>query len=395
MSSKRTDIKGRILKTGESQRKDGRYAFKYFGTDGKPKFLYSWRLNETDPLPKGKRQCKSLREMEKEVLRDQMDGIDSDGKKMTLCQLYNKQNELKPNVKKQTVQNRKRLMNLLKEDSLGNMSIEKIKPSDAKAWSIRMKEKGYAYQTIKNHKRSLKAAFHTAVNDDLVRKNPFDFKMSDVIENDTVPKKPLTEEQVNTLLSFVKSDTTYQRYYRVIVVLLNTGLRISELCGLNETVLDFEKGVIHVRQQLKHDKDGYYVEQPKYNSMRDVPMVPSVREALLAEMQEREHAQPVEIDGCTDFVFLNKKGLPAYGNTYTVAFSGLVKKYNKSHEDNPLPTVTPHILRHTFCTNMANRKMSPNNLQYIMGHKNINMTLGYYAHGSSENARAEMEQLIA
>lgn len=394
-SVKRTDNRGRILKTGESQRNDGRYAYKYIGTDGKPKFIYSWRLNETDPLPKGKRHCKPLRELEKEILRDKMDGIDSVGKKMTLCQLYAKQNALKPNVNKRTEKSRNQLMNVLKEDKLGNVSIEKIKPSDAKAWAIRMKEKGYAYQSINNYKRSLKAAFYTAINDDLVRKNPFNFKMSDVIENDTVPKMPLTEEQVQSLLSFVKNDKTYRRYYRAIVVLLNTGMRISELCGLNKEVLDFENGIIHVKQQIIRDNEGYHIGQPKYNSVRDIPMIQVVREALQEEMRERQNTQSIEVDGCTDFVFLNTKGLPAYASVYSIAFSNLVKKYNKLHEANPLPAITPHTLRHTFCTNMANKKMSPNNLQYIMGHKSVTMTLGYYAHGSAESARAEMEELAA
>lgn len=85
ISSKRTDKRNRLLKTGESQRKDGRYAYKYIGTDTKPHFVYSWRLNETDPLPKGKRPCKSLRELEKEINHDLMHGIDSTGAKMTVC----------------------------------------------------------------------------------------------------------------------------------------------------------------------------------------------------------------------------------------------------------------------------------------------------------------------
>ena len=47
-----------------------------------------------------------------------------------------------------------------------------------------------------------------------------------------------------------------------------------------------------------------------------------------------------------------------------------------------LPNITPHSFRHTYCTNMANRGMNPNTLQYLMGHANITMTLGYYAHGT-------------
>lgn len=372
------------------------YVYKYQGIDGKPKFLYSWRLTDTDPLPRGKRPCKSLREKEEEVLRDNLDGIDSIGKKMTLCELYEKHNNVHPNVRKTTESGRKVLMDILKADILGNTSIDKIKSSDAKEWAIRLKEKGYAYQTINNHKRSLTAAFYTAISDDLVRKNPFLFKLADVIENDTPPKTALTDEQVNTLLSFVQADKTYQRYYRAIVVLLHTGLRISELCGLTVQDIDFEKGYINVTHQLQYDKEGYRITPPKTeNSIRKIPMMKVVKEALREEIRNREKVQFIGVDGYTDFIFLNQKGLPMYATMYSVPFSHIVKKYNKSHKDNPLPSITPHTLRHTFCTNMARKKMTPNTLQYIMGHKNITMTLGYYTHGSAESAKEEMEELAA
>lgn len=62
MSEKRRDNKNRILHTGESQRKDGRYAFKYIDGHGRPRFIYSWKLVATDRVPKGKRECVALRE---------------------------------------------------------------------------------------------------------------------------------------------------------------------------------------------------------------------------------------------------------------------------------------------------------------------------------------------
>ena len=77
-------------------------------------------------------------------------------------------------------------------------------------------------------------------------------------------------------------------------------------------------------------------------------------------------------------------------------FRGLVKKYNKQHQaDEALPNVTPHTMRHTFCTRLANAGMNPKALQYIMGHSNITMTLNYYAHADFTSAKAEMERLAA
>ena len=59
-------------------------------------------ITPSDPIPKGKRDGKCLRELEEEIQRNLYDGIDTIGGKMTLCQLYAKQNTQRANVKKGT-----------------------------------------------------------------------------------------------------------------------------------------------------------------------------------------------------------------------------------------------------------------------------------------------------
>jgi hypothetical protein len=83
-------------------------------------------LTPTDVTPKGKSHDISLREKEEQIKKDLLDGIDSTGKKMTLCQLYAKQNAQRANVKKSTQKQREQLMRLLKEDKLGARSIDTI-----------------------------------------------------------------------------------------------------------------------------------------------------------------------------------------------------------------------------------------------------------------------------
>lgn len=393
---KRRDSKNRILNNGESQRKDGRYVFKYTDARGKVQFIYSWKLTATDRVPKGKRDCKSLREKEDEILKDLSDGIDTIGKKMTLCELYGKQNAARANVKRSTVESRQRLMEVLKADSLGGRSIDSIKPSDAKEWAYRMKEKGYAYKTINNHKRSLKAAFYIAIQDDYVRKNPFDFKLSDVIEDDSKPREALTEDEADRLLAFAKADRVYRRYYDVIVVLLNTGLRISELCGLTMNDLDFDKKRINVDHQLLKDKGhGYYIDTPKTKSgIRQIPMNTAAYEALKRVSERCEGTQSTTIDGYSGFLFQTQEGSPTNGQYYSSIFKHLVRKYNKIHEDK-LPDFSPHVLRHTFCTRLASRGMNPKSLQRIMGHSSIEITLNLYTHASIDEIQAEMERLAS
>lgn len=396
MNEKRRDSKGRVLKNGESQRKDGRYLYKYVDAFGETQYAYSWKLVATDSVPKGKRDCVSLREMEQEIRRDREDGIDTAGKKITLCQLYAKQNEQRANVKRTTQSQRKQLMRILKEDKLGARSIDTIKPSDAKEWALRMKEKGYAYQTINNHKRTLKASFYIAIQDDYIRKNPFEFKLNEVIENDTESKTPLTAEQERVLLSFVKTDKVYQKYYDDILILLKTGLRISEFCGLTVNDVDFANEVVTISHQLLKNKEvGYYIETPKTKSgMRQVPLSQEAIQAFQRVMKNRPKPQPIVIDGLADFLFLNQKGCPKVAIDYNTLFNRLVSKYNKCHET-ALPHITPHTLRHTFCTKLAQRNMNPKDLQYIMGHSSINITMNWYAHASIDSAKTEVKRLIA
>ena len=344
MSEKRRDSKNRILRSGESQRKDGRYAYKYVDTFGKPQFVYAWKLVPTDKTPAGKREDISLREKEKEIQKDLDDGIDPIGKKMTVCQLYAKQNRHRGNVRHNTVKSRERLMKLLESDPLGACPIESVKMSDAKEWALRMRDRGIAYRTISNDRRSLKAAFYTAIQDDCIRKNPFDFQLNTVLEDTTEPKVPLTPAQEESLLAFVESDSVYEKYYDEIVILLGTGLRISELCGLTDADLDFEGRTITVDHQLLRSKEtGYYIEKPKTESgVRQIPMSEKVYEALKRVLANRKGAKAIIVDGYSGFLFLNRVGNPKTAPNYDTMFRLLVKKYNKCHEE-----ALPKVIRRT------------------------------------------------
>ena len=379
----------------QAQRADGRYMYKYVNRAGETKVVYSWKLVATDRVPKGKRDDLSLREKEREIQRDLEDGIDTKGKKMTLCELYAKKMAQRSNVKKNTQAGRKYLMDALKQDKLGSRSIDSIKPSDAKEWAVRMKEKGYGFKTISNYKRSLKASFYMAIEDDYVRKNPFDFQLSEVIDDDSESRQALSEEQEEQLLSFLQHDTVYQKYYDDVLILLKTGLRISELCGLTAQDLDFENHTINIDHQLLRNQEGYYIETPKTKcGIRKVPMSEEAGKAFQRVLKRKKTGKGIVIDGYRNFLFLNQKGMPMTACYYTSTLRNIVKKYNKCH-DEPLPKITPHILRHTFCTRLAQKNMNPKNLQYIMGHSSIMITLNLYAHASQTGANMEMRSLIA
>lgn len=73
-------------------------------------------------------------------------------------------------------------------------------------------------------------------------------------------------------------------------------------------------------------------------------------------------------------------------------FQRICEKYNKIYKVQ-IPKVTPHVCRHTFCSNMAKSGMNPKTLQYIMGHSDIGVTLNTYTHLGYEDAEEEMQEL--
>ena len=136
MSDVRRDHLGRKLRYGESQREDGRYRYVYPDAFGKKHDIYSWRLEESDPYPEGKRHDLSLREKELQVAKDVYDQIAVNGGGYTVLQLVERYISLRTGVRQSTLKGYGTVVNLLKRDPFGAMRIDKIKLSDAKLWLI-------------------------------------------------------------------------------------------------------------------------------------------------------------------------------------------------------------------------------------------------------------------
>ncbi len=397
MSEKRRDNKNRILRTGESQRKDGRYAYKYINNLGKIQFVYACKLVATDRIPAGKKDDISLREKIVQIEKDLSDNVNIAYSKLTVTKLYERFIKYKGNVRSSTTTYRQSFIKILEKDSLGSLSIDKVKTSDAKDWILRMNEKGYSYRTIKNYRRSLLACFYMAVNEDYIRKNPFCFDFDTVIEDTTVKKQALSKEQEESLLSFISNSKTYKKYYDDIVILLGTGLRISEMCGLTLSDIDFENRLINVNHQLLRNTKSCskrYVEAPKTKSgIRQIPMSENVYQAFFRIKEAMPYKKGISIDGYKDFLFVSSTGLVRTQMDYCNIFTRLIKKYNTT-DDIALPEImTLHTLRHTFCTKLANAGLNPKSLQYLMGHSSIAMTLDYYTHATVQTVKEEFNKV--
>lgn len=393
MSEKRRDNRNRILREGEYQRTDGRYRYRYIDEDGKEKNVYSWRLDKNDPTPKGKKRELSLREKEKQIQADLFDHIVTRGGNYTVVELVEKYVSLKTGVTHNTRAGYKTVINILKKEAFGKQRIDKVRLSDAKAWLIKLQQvDGRGYSSIHSIRGVLRPAFQMAVDDDLIRKNPFGFELASVIVNDSVTREAITRKQERDLLKFIKEDKHFCRYYDAIFILFNTGLRISEFCGLTISDIEFDQKRIKVDHQLQRTSQMQYVIQaPKTESgIRYVPMSDEVV-ACFRRIIANRVAPKVEpmVDGHAGFLFLDKNDKPMVALHWEKYLQHIVEKYNKIYRIQ-MPKVTPHVCRHTFCSNMAKSGMNPKHLQYIMGHSDISVTLNVYTHVQFDDAQAEL-----
>ena len=396
MSEKRRDNRNRILREGEYQRTDGRYRFRYIDEDGKEKNVYSWRLDRNDPMSKGKKRELSLREKEKQIEADLFDHIVTNGGNYTVLELVEKYVSLKTGVRHNTAAGYKTVINILKKEAFGKLRIDKVRLSDAKTWLIKLQQiDGRGYSSIHSIRGVLRLAFQMAVDDDLIRKNPFGFELASVIVNDSVTREAITRKQERDLLRFIREDKHFSRYYDAIYILFHTGLRISEFCGLTIPDIDFEEMRIKVDHQLQRTSQmRYVIEEPKTESgVRYVPMTEEVAACFHRIIVKREtpKVEPM-VDGYVRFLCLDKNDMPMVALHWEKYLEHIIEKYNKIYRIQ-MPKVTPHICRHTFCSNMAKSGMNPKTLQYIMGHSDISVTLNTYTHVSFDDAKEELHRV--
>lgn len=394
MSIKRRDHKNRILRDRESQSKNGRYRYTYY-EDGKQKCIYSWKLVPTDKLPEGKKDCLSLREQIAEIEKQRILGINYEACNSTVIELVERYIAQKRGVRQSTRNGYQTVLNLLIKDSFGERSISSIKQSDAKLWLIHLQDNGRRYSSIHTIRGVLRPAFQMAVDDDLLLKNPFDFPLSSVVVNDSVTREAITRQQERQFLEFVKNDSHFQKYYEGIYILFKTGMRISEFCGLTKHDIDMKERTININHQLlqtNHMK--YIIESTKTrNGTRIIPMTDDVYECFKKILANRKKPKVEPMVGkCAGFLYLDKNDMPLIALHWEKYFEHICEKYNKIYRIQ-MPKVTPHVCRHTYCSNMAKSGMNPKTLQYLMGHSEIGVTLNTYTHVGFEDAKTELAKI--
>lgn len=402
MAERRKDRKGRVLKEGESQRKDGSYDFRWRTSDGKRHSVYARTLEE-------------LREKEQAIQRDKSDGIRTDAKNVTLNDIYDMWIGLKKGLKDNTFQNYQYMYNQFVYPDFGQLKVAKMKRSDVRRfYNMLADERMLKISTIDNIHTVLHQVLDLAVEDEYLRSNPSDNALKELKQShnfDVEKRRALTVQEQNAFTAFLANSRQYNHWNPIFTVMLGTGLRVGEALGLRWQDLDYDRRTISINHSLSYyqkpesNKSVLRISKPKTEAgIRTIPMLDVVKDSfeMLYEEQLENGFNETEIDGMSGFIFCNRFGTVPNPQTVNHTIKRIANSYNadevvraKKERRDPiiLPNFSCHHLRHTFCTRLCENETNLKVIQSIMGHRNIETTMDIYAEATEEKKQESFENL--
>lgn len=397
---KRYDKKRRLLKTGESERSDGYYQYRFTDRKGQRHTITSATLED-------------LRKREEQIIRDKADGIRADAKNVTLDDMFELWSRLKRGLKGNTYQNYCYMYRTFVGPEIGRFRITTLKRSDIKAfYNSLVDEKNLKIATVDNIHTVLHQVLAVAVEDGYMRMNISDNLLKELKQAHNMGKshrKALTVPEQELFLEFLsREDIPYRHWRPIFSIMANTGMRVGEITGLQWEDIDLDNGMIEVNHTLvyyNHAENGchFSIHTPKTNAGRRViPMLEDVRKAFLEEKQYQEFNGlkcNAAVDGYTDFIFINRFGNLQHQGTLNKALRRIIRDCNdmqlskKEKNHVLLPRFSCHSLRHTFTTRLVEAGVNLKVIQDTLGHKDFSTTMDIYTDVTKELKQREFDQL--
>ena len=385
MADRRKDKSGKVLRKGESQRKDGTYMYRWSNNDGERECVYARTLNE-------------LRELEEDINRDMVLGVCR--KAHTLNEQIERYLRTKVNLANSTKENYKYYFNhVIKESRIGKTKVTDIKKSDILLFYNSLTEQGLSIGTVKIIHKIIRPSLQLACDDDVISKNPADGCTKDYIDN---PEKKfaLTFDEEEEFLTRITLRPRMKRYYPMYAIILKTGLRISEAIGLtwNDVSMDNKEISINhqVQYRLLNGTTQLYATDTKTSAgRRTIPLTDEVYQLFIEQKKvwmNTKKDPDFEVDGYKNFVFVSHMTGKCMNHNSVRRMMRTLVDMNDEREIK-LPDLSPHILRHTACCRYAESGCDIKVLQYLMGQTDIKTTMRVYNHVDMERVKRELNRL--
>lgn len=302
-------------------------------------------------------------------------------KQITFDQLYTKWLSFyRKDVKPSTLWKTETLYKVHLKDQFGDQYIDQITTTEIADYFLELSTKFVNYKMPFWYMRRI---FEYAIDSNLLNRNP---ARASLLPKKTSVKKRrdtahnfYTAEQVHDFLNAAKE--CGERTYIYFSILAATGMRKCEVLGLEWKDIQFDKKRIYVQRTTAYGENGEYITQlPKGNKKRYVPL----DDQLACELKHYRHDLSDKLFHTTKNDFLR----PSKPDQWIKAV------YAKAPG---LKQITIHGLRHTFATLLNQAGVNPKDVQHILGHTKVDLTLDVYTHSTTEGrekARAEINKLF-
>lgn len=243
--------------------------------------------------------------------------------------------------------------------------------------------------TIAKTHRLISSILTAAVQWQVIPSNPCQRVKPPHVEYKEAPV--LDEEQTAELIKCLQSEPL--KYRTAVMMILYTGLRRGELCGLDWTDIDFKSGILHVTKAVQYLPDkGIYEDTTKTKQSNRAIRLPNDMIELLKEYRaEQSRTRLLMGDQWHNSgkVFTNETGGVINPDTVSSWFKGFIKRHN-------LPDAHIHTLRHVSATLLIAGGVDIATVSKRLGHANKSTTLNIYTHAikSADEAAAEMLENI-
>jgi len=296
------------------------------------------------------------------IQKDLVEEIDSSGGNMTVLALMERYIETRWRDVKQTTRNGYTTqLNFMRTNDFGKKRIKDVTEDMAVLWYDELHEKyGKNYSTLCTLRGILRPAFTMAKKNGYVRQNPFSFEMLKKRYGGSKSREAITKEEMKQFLDFVRYDKHFRIYFDGMFILFNTGLRISEFCGLTVSDIDFKNHTIRVNKQLVRNmidgKSTIYIEDTTKTEagVRYVPMSDDVETCFkraISRIPAKEKIKPTVITSLDKklkvqgFIWFDKNQSVEVALHWENHFRWAISKHDRIYAESlrfGKGTITPH-----------------------------------------------------
>lgn len=263
---------------------------------------------------------------------------------------------------------------------LGKYQLKTLKPLHIQKMINALVDAGYSKRTVSVSRMLTNAMLETAVDNDLLIKNPCrKIKLPEISVGEE--KRPFTPLEETRLIEFVPAYLSPYKPHqprligRMVIILLKTGMRQEELLALRWEDVDFASGVLHVRRALDIDPTDPTKAPKSAASTRDIPLHSLVCQQL--------HAVGILKEG---FIFKTRGGSLFRTDNFRRDYKAYLAAAGVEYR-------SPHTTRHTFASDLRRAGVDAKTISKLLGHASVDISYDVYIHTDDEAKRDAIKKI--